>query len=199
MVENELLLPSYASLCTSPTLPSPEEGRRLTLETVLTLACARERILLRASERGCKTPTTASAPEDIVRAVVTELFDLTPHSNDPSVRVEGQVTDLNGKAPGGNSEVPEVVTVKQPNPSKKGKVNGVLASSELPPPWSPATMVSWETFMQRHALTDTVRTAQVARFVWSCSFAQMTHHLVYRENMSNSISSRRPSVFVRCQ
>ena len=51
--------------------------------------------------------------------------------------------------------------------------------------------------MQRHALTDTVRTAQVARFVWSCSFSQMTHHLVYRENMANSVSPRRPSAFVR--
>jgi hypothetical protein len=125
-VDSELLLPSYVSLCTSPTLPSPEEGRILTLETVLRIASARERVLLRASELGCKTPTIGSAPEEVVRAVVAEWFGLTPHPNDQTVRVEGQAAN-NGNA--GDNAATEVVTIKHPNPSKKGKTNGDVAQT----------------------------------------------------------------------
>ncbi|KAF8549179.1 hypothetical protein OG21DRAFT_625975 [Imleria badia] len=120
LVDSELLLPSYMALCTSPTLPSPEEGRILTLDTVLKLASARERVLLRASELGCKTPTIASAPEDVVRAVVAEWFDLALHSDDQNVRVEGQAANNNA----GDNAATEVVTIKHPNAAKKGKVSG---------------------------------------------------------------------------
>ena len=117
-VDNVLLLPSYVSLCTNGRLPSPEEGKILTMETILRLACARERVLLRASELGCKTPTIASAPEDVVKAIVAELFDLAIHSN------EGQATAaMNNGNPSSNSVDTEVITVKHPN--KKGKTNGI--------------------------------------------------------------------------
>ncbi|KAI9568844.1 hypothetical protein HD554DRAFT_2096171 [Boletus coccyginus] len=128
-VENDLLLPSYMTLCTSPTLPSPEEGNILTLETVLTLASAREHVLLRASELGCKTPTIASAPEDVVRAVVAEIFGLTLHSNDKTVRMEGQGKNT-GNTLSDNSVDTGVVNVKQPSPSdKKQKVNGSVSQA----------------------------------------------------------------------
>jgi len=109
-VDNVLLLPSYVSLCTNGKLPSPEEGKILTMETVLRLASARERVLLRASELGCKTPTIASAPEDVVKAIVAELFDLTTRSN------EGQAMN------NGNHSSDSVDTVK--HPKQKGKMNG---------------------------------------------------------------------------
>ncbi|KAG8221239.1 hypothetical protein J3R82DRAFT_1401 [Butyriboletus roseoflavus] len=118
-VDSELLLPSYVSLCRSPKLPSPAEGKILTMETVLKLASARERMLLSASEHGCKTPTTASLPDEEANALVAELFSLTLHSNDQAVGVGGQPLN-NGSALGNSFVDPEVVTVKQP---KKGKVN----------------------------------------------------------------------------
>lgn len=116
-VDKELLLPSYVTLCRSPKLPSPEEGRILTMETVLKLASVRERLLLSASEHGCKTPTTATVPDDIVNAIVAELFELAIHSNDQTVRGDGQIMN-NGKAAGDNSAHANVVTVKHPNHKK---------------------------------------------------------------------------------
>ena len=137
------------ALCTSPTLPSPEEGRILTLDTVLRLASARERVLLRASELGCRTPTIASAPEDVVKAVVAELFDLLLHSNDQDVRVEGQATN-NGNA--GDNAAAEVITVKHP---KKGKANGDVAQTM--PPNTPPSQVSQGDFSCLRSLTVIVR------------------------------------------
>jgi len=152
-VENDLLFPSYVTLCTSPTLPSPAEGSILTLETVLRLASARERVLLRASELGCKTPTIASAPEDVVRAVIAEIFGLTLHSNDKTVRMEGQ---------GKNTEV---VTVKQPNPDlKKSKVNGSASQGS---PKNVASQVSQGNFHATAHTHDIVRMMVVPRFVRS--------------------------------
>ncbi|KAG6382000.1 hypothetical protein JVT61DRAFT_631 [Boletus reticuloceps] len=132
-VDGKLLLPSYFTLCTSPTLPSPEEGNILTMDTVLRLASARERIVLRASELGCKTPTVASAPEDIIKAIVAELFELSLHPNE-SVRVAGQANNGNTLA-----DTPaEVITVKEPT---KGKIGGDGVSQE-PPQSKPAPAVN---------------------------------------------------------
>ena len=58
-IDGRLLIPSYIELCKSPTLPSPVDGQRLSMETVLRLAAARERALLRALGRGVVTPTSA--------------------------------------------------------------------------------------------------------------------------------------------
>jgi hypothetical protein len=128
-VDHELLLPAYVSLCRSPTLPSPAEGKILTLETVLKIASAREQVLQTASERGYKTPLSASVPDDVVNTIVAELFGLTPHSGQ-TVGFEGQAMN-NGTSSGDNSvDTGEVITVKQPH--KKGRMNGA-ASQELPP------------------------------------------------------------------
>ena len=86
------------------------------MDTVLKVASARERVLLRASELGCKTPTIASAPEDLVKAIVAESFDLTPRSN------EGQAMNKDN-APSDNSMGTEATTAK--HPSKKGKMNAI--------------------------------------------------------------------------
>jgi hypothetical protein len=115
-VDSDLLLPSYVSLCTNERLPSPAEAKELTMDIVLRVASARERVLLRASELGCKTPTIASAPEDVVRAIVAESFDLILRSN------EGQAMN-SGNAPSDNSMSTETTTLKPS--SKKGKMNGI--------------------------------------------------------------------------
>jgi hypothetical protein len=115
-VDSDLLLPSYVSLCTNERLPSPAEAKILTMDIVLRVASARERVLLRASELGCKTPTIASAPEDVVRAIVAESFDLILRSN------EGQAMN-SGNAPSDNSMSTETTTLKPS--SKKGKMNGI--------------------------------------------------------------------------
>lgn len=126
-VDSHLLLPSYVSLCTNEKLPSPAEGKILTMDTVLKVASARERVLLRASELGCKTPTIASAPEDLVKAIVAESFDLTPRSN------EGQAMNKDN-APSDNSMGTEATTAK--HPGKKGRMNGIE------PQLSPLSQVS---------------------------------------------------------
>ena len=129
-VDNELLLPSYVSLCRRSGLPSPEEGRILTMETVLKIASAREQMILTASERGHKTPTVASVPDDVVNTIVAPLFGLTPHSNDQTVRMEGQALN-NGNTPSDNSVDIEAVAAKQLKGNKKVKANGDV-SQELP-------------------------------------------------------------------
>lgn len=103
-VNPELLLPSYITICRKERLPSPEEGKILSMETVLKLASAREQMLLSASESGCKTPTTASTPDDVTKAIIAKLFELTFHSSDHKASGDGSVD--------------EVVTLKQPNPMK---------------------------------------------------------------------------------
>ena len=117
-INPDLLLPSYTTLCRNEKLPSPDEGRKLSLDTVLRLASARENMLLAAMESGCKTPTTASTPDDVTRSIIAELFELNLHSNDQTVTgMEGQAVH-NGNALG-NFVVDETVTVKPP--SKKAK------------------------------------------------------------------------------
>jgi len=115
-VNHNLLLPSYMLLCRNGKLPSHEEGKRLSLDTVLRIASAREKILLTAMESGCKTPTTASTPDDVTKAIIADFFDLTPLPNDQDVRVEGQAVNYGTS---GNAMVDrETITVKPP---KKGK------------------------------------------------------------------------------
>ncbi|KIJ66000.1 hypothetical protein HYDPIDRAFT_27204 [Hydnomerulius pinastri MD-312] len=77
-IDNDLLLPSYIALCKSPTLPSPADGDRLKMDTVLKLACARERAQRSAAESGCRSPTSAAADDEVLKAIIGELFDLSP-------------------------------------------------------------------------------------------------------------------------
>ncbi|KAG6329491.1 hypothetical protein ID866_9596 [Astraeus odoratus] len=77
-VDGRLLIPSYIELCRSPTLPSPAEGERLKMETVLRLAAARERALMRAVERGCITPTSADVEDDELESIISDVFELDP-------------------------------------------------------------------------------------------------------------------------
>lgn len=111
----ELLLPSYMTLCKNPRLPLPEEAKTLSMEIVLKIAAAREQILLNASESGCKTPTTASVPDEVAKGIIANLFDMSILPNNQS--------QANGNASGDRSVNTEVITV---NPPKKGK------NAELP-------------------------------------------------------------------
>ena len=84
-IKPELLLPSYISICKKDRLPSPEEGKILSIETVLKIASAREEMILSALSSGRRSP--ADAPDDITRAIIARLFELglTPHPNDQPV------------------------------------------------------------------------------------------------------------------
>ncbi|KAI6046311.1 hypothetical protein EDC04DRAFT_1683113 [Pisolithus marmoratus] len=75
-IDKRLLIPSYIELCKSPTLPSPDEADRLQLETVLRLAAARERALLRASEQGCPSPTSALLEDDELVTIINDVFEM---------------------------------------------------------------------------------------------------------------------------
>lgn len=135
-IKPELLLPSYMALCKKDKLPSPEEGKVLSMETVLKIACAREEMVLSAlhSGLGCKSPS--DAPDDVTKTIIAKLFELTLHLDDQpvGVGVEGQPTS-NGL--GKTLVDPEVITVKTP---KKG--------SNVP--------VSQPTFVRRRSLTNTL-------------------------------------------
>lgn len=135
-VDKKLLLPSYASLCRRVKRLSLEEADILGMEAVLKIGEAREQAILSASERGCRTPTTASLPDDVVHAAVAEIFGLTLHSNDPPVQLEGQTGNTSGNVP----VVKEVITVKPPNVNNKGKMNG--GTFKESPQSSPAPVVS---------------------------------------------------------
>ncbi|KIM59313.1 hypothetical protein SCLCIDRAFT_50666, partial [Scleroderma citrinum Foug A] len=75
-IDGRLLIPSYIGLCKSPTLPSFDDGQRLTMKTVLRLAAARERALLRAIERGVVTPTCADVEDAELESIVSDVFEL---------------------------------------------------------------------------------------------------------------------------
>ena len=83
-IDGRLLIPSYIELCKSPTLPSFDDGQRLTMKTVLRLAAARERALLRAIERGVVTPTCADVEDAELESIVSDVFELDgPSSEEP--------------------------------------------------------------------------------------------------------------------
>jgi len=119
-IDPQLLLPSYASLAMSPTLPSLNDAKKLDIETILKLTTVRERALQKAAENGCRSPTSASAGDAEVNRIITEIFELAgAHSTtgaDPTIflTVGGST---NGAA---GSSVP---TLQNPNPDKK-KRNG---------------------------------------------------------------------------
>ncbi|KAL4068667.1 hypothetical protein V8B97DRAFT_1842864, partial [Scleroderma yunnanense] len=75
-IDGRLLIPSYIELCRSPTLPSFDDGKRLQMETVLKLAAARERALLRALERGLVTPTSADVEDSELEGIINDVFEL---------------------------------------------------------------------------------------------------------------------------
>ncbi|KAI6113526.1 hypothetical protein EV401DRAFT_2074391 [Pisolithus croceorrhizus] len=75
-IDKKLLIPSYVDLCKSPTLPSPADAQRLQLETVLRLADARERALLRAAENGCLSPTSSVLEDGELATIINDVFEM---------------------------------------------------------------------------------------------------------------------------
>ncbi|KAI6029238.1 hypothetical protein BKA83DRAFT_683370 [Pisolithus microcarpus] len=75
-IDKKLLIPSYIDLCKSPTLPSPADAQRLQLETILRIADARERALLRAAENGCVSPTSSVLENDELAMIISEVFEM---------------------------------------------------------------------------------------------------------------------------
>ncbi|KAI5988174.1 hypothetical protein EDD15DRAFT_2172661 [Pisolithus albus] len=75
-INRKLLIPSYVELCKSPTLPSPAEAERLQMETVLRLATARERAILRAAEQGNRSPTSALLEDEELKTIINDVFEM---------------------------------------------------------------------------------------------------------------------------
>jgi hypothetical protein len=119
-VDPQLLLPSYASLTMSPTLPSLDDAKKLDIETILKLTMVRERALQKAAEDGCRSPTSASAGGEEVRRIICDIFEL---------------ADANGAFASGSAEGTiddkSVPTLQNPDPAKRKKngTNGNTVSS----------------------------------------------------------------------
>jgi len=142
-IDDDLLFPSYVSLCRSPTLPSPSEGNLLTMETVLKLVHARERALRAAAASGCESPTSAGAPDDAIHSIITETFNLTPHPNGTTAGLGGQA--LNGSHASMTADK-EVITLQQPGvPAGRGNSsNGQTRKIQNGEP-TPATPIPTKT------------------------------------------------------
>jgi len=122
-IDPQLLLPSYASLTMSPTLPSLDDAKKLNIETILKLTMVRERALQKAAENGCRSPTSASAGGEEVRRIICDIFEL---------------ANANGAFASGSAEGTidvtteiSVPTLQNPDPAKKKKnsTNGNTVSS----------------------------------------------------------------------
>ena len=121
-IDGRLLIPSYIELCKSPTLPSPVDGQRLSMETVLRLAAARERALLRALGRGVVTPTSADVADSELEGIISDVFELgvtssgQPQQHTSAESPEGWVqvytgAGANGTGPAAGQSCP---TIKAP-------------------------------------------------------------------------------------
>ncbi|OBZ69484.1 hypothetical protein A0H81_10106 [Grifola frondosa] len=73
-LDKKLLIPSYTELCLRPEALTLQEGRRLTLETALLLADARERVCKKLSGRNTLSPSSANGEE--VDAIIRSVFGL---------------------------------------------------------------------------------------------------------------------------
>lgn len=85
-VDSQLLIPSYSALVNRLEPLSIHEGRRLTLETALLIATARECARGKAVESGRHSPTVASVSSEHMVSIITEVFGLANVSpNSPSL------------------------------------------------------------------------------------------------------------------
>lgn len=85
-VDRRLLIPSYTALVNRLEPLSIHEGRRLTLETALLIATARECARGKALESGRHSPTVASVSAEHMVTIITDVFGLANVSpNSPSL------------------------------------------------------------------------------------------------------------------
>ncbi|KAI6007563.1 hypothetical protein F5J12DRAFT_828949 [Pisolithus orientalis] len=107
-INKRLLIPSYVELCKSPTLPSPAEAEQLQMETVLRIAAARERALLRAAEDGCLSPTSALLRDEELVTIIDDVFEMGGTTDHPGTN------GTNGTSSHSGSNCP---TIKTPTPA----------------------------------------------------------------------------------
>lgn len=118
-IDPRLLLPSYASLAMSPTLPSLDDAKKLDIEIILKLTMVRERALQKAAEDGCRSPTSASAGGPEVNKIICEIFELAVDANSAG-SVAGPSTIIEGIS---------VPTLQNPDPEKKKKTANAYGNS----------------------------------------------------------------------
>lgn len=136
-INRKLLIPSYVELCKSPTLPSPAEAERLQMETVLRLATARERALLRAAEQGNRSPTSALLEDEELTTIINDVFEMghvTGEDQQESESAEDSQREnsnedwllvdqpgVNGSNGSSSSSSSSKVKSSKPGPGKKGE------------------------------------------------------------------------------
>lgn len=79
-VDRNLLIPVYAALCERDAPITPAEGRRLGIETALTIAQLRE--VSRRSPVDCRSPAPANFHGNELFTLVRELFGIAPPPED---------------------------------------------------------------------------------------------------------------------
>ncbi|KAH9949295.1 hypothetical protein B0H21DRAFT_147599 [Amylocystis lapponica] len=84
-VDRKLLIPSYIAMCARTEPISPQEGRRLSLETALLLASAREMARGTLTAAGPRSPLTVQVEDDDMVTIIKDVFGLTNGPPSPSL------------------------------------------------------------------------------------------------------------------
>jgi hypothetical protein len=88
-VDKNYLVESYTSLSTRDAPLNKFEGLKLGLETVLTIAAARERVRSRPSSGGLFSPMPADVRDEEVEHIVKEVFGVPPPARE---KVNGEAS-----------------------------------------------------------------------------------------------------------
>ncbi|KAG2153213.1 hypothetical protein DEU56DRAFT_473136 [Suillus clintonianus] len=122
-IDAQLLLPSYSTLAMSPTLPPLSEASKLDIETILKLTMVRERAVQRSAEKGCRSPTSASAGDEEVRRIICDIFQLA-RVNNASVTEPPKTGDGDGVNGTAGDSVPTIKDPVKKRNKDKGNANG---------------------------------------------------------------------------
>jgi len=131
------LIPSYVAVCKRDQSLSFTEGMRLGMETVLRIAEAREKMRLRASESGIRSPTFEDFEDEEVETLIREIFSLgsrptsPTHVTSPSTGVNGSQNDTFKlkPAPTGNLLRANGATTSRPNGGSVADARGSSVDS----------------------------------------------------------------------
>lgn len=126
-IDFERVLSSYVQMCKSPTVPTPEDARLLTMEPLINLLQARDIAQRKAIEMGHESPTSACLEDEVLREIVSKLFKkgLDPRSSGTSTGSGDQASDLNGERAHRTRTSTSTITVGEPQvPDRRTQTTG---------------------------------------------------------------------------
>jgi hypothetical protein len=94
-VDKNYLITSYTALSTRDAPLNRFEGEKLGLDTVLTIAAARERVRSRPSSGGLFSPMPADVTEEEVEPIIKEVFGVPPPASESKDEVVNGESNLN--------------------------------------------------------------------------------------------------------